>query len=287
MKPLGIEPRASCLRCWCSLPLSYSLILRSAVFAASQDPSVTDRLMAALRSVDMPWQRLSFEEEYLLILRDLGSIIQREPHVWAEVATINIRLDSLNARIAQVAPRSHLLMGHSRTRGSTETSLFHNAQQIMITGGNFTIHSAQNQNTPDVNTSHVAASQYFPEPRNILFRHIGPPSEFSTKCPGLGCNTRSKLIRIELREVRFCFPVPHKTLSFQTVRRTHRANTTMGSVHDAVALLTSNISGYILQLDVDERKILTALLRWDPNIFNRLPIARSRSLHPADAYYLG
>ncbi|KAF4615747.1 hypothetical protein D9613_012401 [Agrocybe pediades] len=117
------------------------------------DPSVSDRLTRALQYVKLPWQRLSFEEDYALILRDLETTIQRAPLIWAEVAAVNIRLDSLSARIAQVAPRSHLLMGHSRSRSSTETSLFHDAQQIMINGGTFTIHSAQNQNTSDVNTN--------------------------------------------------------------------------------------------------------------------------------------
>ncbi|KAF9542662.1 hypothetical protein CPC08DRAFT_824249, partial [Agrocybe pediades] len=105
------------------------------------DPGVSDRLARALQSVNLLWQRLSFEEEYSLILRDLESIILRAPLIWAEVATINIRLDSLSARISQVSPGSVSLMGHVRDRSSTETSLFHNAQQIMIMGGSFTVHS--------------------------------------------------------------------------------------------------------------------------------------------------
>ncbi|KAF4615805.1 hypothetical protein D9613_012419 [Agrocybe pediades] len=111
------------------------------------DPTVSDRLAGALRDVDSAFHRLSFEEEYLFILRDLESSIQQAPLIWAEVATINVRLDSLSGRISQVAPRSHSLIGYPRIRGSTETSLFHNAQHILITGGNFTIHSTQN--TPD------------------------------------------------------------------------------------------------------------------------------------------
>ncbi|KAF4615813.1 hypothetical protein D9613_012417 [Agrocybe pediades] len=94
------------------------------------DPSVTDRLATALQSVDLPWQRLSFEEEYCLILRDLESIIQRAPRIWAEVATINIRLDSLSARIAQA--RSHLLMGHSSSRSSTETSAHYTCYSYLL-----------------------------------------------------------------------------------------------------------------------------------------------------------
>ncbi|KAF9540981.1 hypothetical protein CPC08DRAFT_756203 [Agrocybe pediades] len=113
------------------------------------DPSVSERLTRALR-----------------ILRDLEGSVQQEPLIWAEVATINIRLDSLSALIAQVAPRSNLLMGHSRSRSSTETSLFHNAQQIMITGGSFTIHSAQN--TPIVNTSEIDGESSFCPIRRML-----------------------------------------------------------------------------------------------------------------------
>ncbi|KAF9541599.1 hypothetical protein CPC08DRAFT_717117 [Agrocybe pediades] len=107
------------------------------------DPSASDRLTRALRSVNSPWQTLSLEEEYALILRDLESSIQQAPPIWAEVATINIRLDSLSARISQVAPGSHSVMGHVRAWNSTETSFFHNAQHIMIMGGNFTMHSTQ------------------------------------------------------------------------------------------------------------------------------------------------
>ncbi|KAF9553762.1 hypothetical protein CPC08DRAFT_713486 [Agrocybe pediades] len=105
------------------------------------DPSASDRLTRALQSVDLPWQKLSFEEEYSLILHDLESVIQQTPLLWAEVATVNIRLDSLSARISQVSPGSVSLMGHVRDRSSTGTSLFHNAQQIMIMGGSFTVHS--------------------------------------------------------------------------------------------------------------------------------------------------
>ncbi|KAF4615781.1 hypothetical protein D9613_012397 [Agrocybe pediades] len=86
------------------------------------DPNVSDRLTRALQSVDLPWQRLSFEEEYAFILRDLESSIQQAPLILAEVATINIRLDGLGARISQVAPGSHSLMGHVAGRNSTETS---------------------------------------------------------------------------------------------------------------------------------------------------------------------
>ncbi|KAF9548108.1 hypothetical protein CPC08DRAFT_769302 [Agrocybe pediades] len=99
----------------------------------------------ALQSVDLPWQRLSFEEEYALILRDLEISIQQAPLIWAEVATINIRLNSLSAHISQVVPGLHSIMGHVPGRNLTETSLFHNAQQILITGGIFTIYS---QNAP-------------------------------------------------------------------------------------------------------------------------------------------
>ncbi|KAF4615812.1 hypothetical protein D9613_012416 [Agrocybe pediades] len=102
------------------------------------DPSVSDRLTRALRSVDSPWRRISIEEEYALILRDLQSAIQQAPIIWAKIATLNIRLEGLNARLSQVAPGSHTLLGHV-------LGLFHNAQQILITGGNFTIHS---QNAP-------------------------------------------------------------------------------------------------------------------------------------------
>ncbi|KAF9548106.1 hypothetical protein CPC08DRAFT_715647 [Agrocybe pediades] len=111
------------------------------------DPTVSGRLTRALQFVESPWHRLSFEEEYFFILRDLERSIQQAPLIWADVASINIRLDSLSARISQGAPRLHSPMGHLRGANSTETSLFHNAQQVMIMGGSFTIHSQNAQGT--------------------------------------------------------------------------------------------------------------------------------------------
>ncbi|KAF9541704.1 hypothetical protein CPC08DRAFT_824352 [Agrocybe pediades] len=86
------------------------------------DPSVSHRLTRALQSVDLTWQKLVFEEEYALILRDLESNIHQMPLIWADIATINVRLDSLSARISRVAPGSHSLMGHVLGRSSTDTS---------------------------------------------------------------------------------------------------------------------------------------------------------------------
>ncbi|KAF9542663.1 hypothetical protein CPC08DRAFT_439018 [Agrocybe pediades] len=111
------------------------------------DPSVSNRLIRALQSVDSPWKRQSLEEEYFLLLRDLEAGIRQAPIIWAEVARINIRLESLSARLLQVARGSHTLMGHLSNENASEASIFHSAQHVMITGGNFTIHSQDARNT--------------------------------------------------------------------------------------------------------------------------------------------
>ncbi|KAF9548101.1 hypothetical protein CPC08DRAFT_823547 [Agrocybe pediades] len=44
----------------------------------------------------------------------------------------------------------------------------------------------------------------------------------------------------------------------------------MDDEHDTIALFTSSISRHILQLEVEDRQTLTALLRWEPSVSNRL-----------------
>ncbi|KAF9541698.1 hypothetical protein CPC08DRAFT_770560 [Agrocybe pediades] len=87
------------------------------------DPSVSDHLIRALHSVDSPWKRKNLEEDYRILLRDLEASIRQTPIIWAEVARINIRLESLSARILQVARGSHTLMGHLSDQNVSEAML--------------------------------------------------------------------------------------------------------------------------------------------------------------------
>ncbi|KAF4615777.1 hypothetical protein D9613_012404 [Agrocybe pediades] len=47
----------------------------------------------------------------------------------------------------------------------------------------------------------------------------------------------------------------------------------MGSAHETISLFTSNISHHILHLSLEDRQTLTALLRWDPSVTDRLMTA--------------
>ncbi|KAF4615746.1 hypothetical protein D9613_012402 [Agrocybe pediades] len=107
-------------------------------------PSISQRLCNALESVMSPWIQKCTEEDYLLILHDLERSIQQSPIVWTDIAQINIRLDSIYARLQQVVPTLavHGELRRETTAGDSASGfcLLRQGHEITIHGGSFTIY---------------------------------------------------------------------------------------------------------------------------------------------------
>ncbi|KAF9553759.1 hypothetical protein CPC08DRAFT_767295 [Agrocybe pediades] len=102
--------------------------------------SVSEGILCALERIDAPWTKQNILYEYLVFLNDLILTIQKVPIVLADIADCNIKLDALQAKISQLSPTSEIRQRtQDKTEGFRGLSMFHNAQQVAIFGGNFTI----------------------------------------------------------------------------------------------------------------------------------------------------